>query len=353
MIEIGKTGKPMLGVLGFLGRGNVGDEAIFQCIYEAFRDKFDIVVAVDEHGARRGWWDWYPYNELERIHQGNIHFFEKRLAGLIVGGGGLGLGFGASQVIVARGAGTPTAFAGTDHTHTIEMPLDAVESTRRYYDLFDYVSLRSRVSVEWARRDGIEVHLGADWAFNLVTDNAPNVPRGKRRAAVVFREFPQHMMDEMYPTEAARLIEGLCNREYDPFLLPLSPEDESFADKMGLSDMAPQEVQWWNARRVQQLIAESDVLVSVGRLHSMIFAANVGTRNIQIRPPLRSTVAERHFRKLEVMADELCVPYFPNVSDALLSVSLPFDTVHMEIAVERSKLRLKAMIAKLEALFVC
>lgn len=53
MVATGKRGKPLLGVIGFLGRGNVGDEAIFQCIYEAFQDQFDIVVASTRRGPNR------------------------------------------------------------------------------------------------------------------------------------------------------------------------------------------------------------------------------------------------------------------------------------------------------------
>jgi len=350
-LKKGSTGKPLLAILGFLGRGNVGDEAIVQCIYEAFREKFDFVFVVDEHGAKSGWWDWYPYNESERIHQGNIHFFENRIAGLLVGGGGLGLGYGASQAIVARWAGTPTALAGTDHTHTVDISQAGMEASRRYLELFDYVALRSSVSVEWAGRDGVTVERGSDWALNLVTDRYPDIPYSKTRASVVIREFPEHMLDDRYIQEAVKLIKGLRDYSYEPLLLPLSPEDVSFANSAGLSNIADQEVHWWNARRVQQWIEESRLLVSVGRLHSMIFAANVGTANIQVRPAVRTGVLDWHFRKLEVMAQELSVPYALSVSDALKMVSGPLETAQMKIAAKQCRSHLSTMIQKLGELF--
>lgn len=83
----GKTGKPLVGVVGFLGRGNAGDEAMFQCIHEAFSPDFDIVAVVDKLGACPGFWDWYPYTHCGLVHVGDIHHFIQPMAGLIVGGG--------------------------------------------------------------------------------------------------------------------------------------------------------------------------------------------------------------------------------------------------------------------------
>ncbi|MDP9791394.1 polysaccharide pyruvyl transferase family protein [Agrobacterium tumefaciens] len=351
MIARGKTGKPIVGVIGFLGRGNAGDEAIFQCIYEAFRQKFDIVVAVDEHGAKQGWWDWYPYNEIDRIHQGNIHYFEKRIAGLIVGGGGLGIGFGASQALIAQSAGTPTAFVGTDHTHTIQTSQTGMIGANRFLNLFDYVALRSKESVKWAAADGVSACYGADWALALTTDRSEDHPFDGKRAAVVFREFPADMLASHYRHEATRLLSGLTSRGYQPLIVPLSPEDEKFNISSELTSIVPQEVHWWNPRRIQQIISASSLLVTMGRLHSMIFAANVGVQNIQIKPPLRKDVSRHHFRKLEVMAEELCVPYLESVDEALKQLDGPIDTSEMRAAADQAKKRLKTMTDNLHDLF--
>ncbi|WP_398464751.1 hypothetical protein, partial [Tardiphaga sp.] len=65
-------------VVGFYGRGNSGDEAILQCIFEAFQDLFEIRIAVDGHGAYGGFWDWYPYTQSQVIHQTNVSHFLPR-----------------------------------------------------------------------------------------------------------------------------------------------------------------------------------------------------------------------------------------------------------------------------------
>jgi hypothetical protein len=352
LVATGKRGKPLLGVIGFLGRGNVGDEAIFQCIYEAFEQQFDLVVAVDETGARQGWWDWYPYTQVERIHQGNIHYFHKRCAGLLIGGGGLGLGFGGSQLIVATGAGTPAAFAGTDHTHTVPAGPKGVAATRLYLGMFDHIALRSKVSLEWAHKDGVNAVFGADWAFNLRTDESREVRNNPKRALVTFREFAPQQFDAVhYKKEATALLAGLRAQGYEPVLLPFAPEDERFAKELGLDRLAHSEIHWWNARRIQQIIASSGLLVSVGRLHAMIFAANVGTPNIQLVPPLRPGMPKNEFQKMYIMANELAVPNVTTVDEALELARNGIDTTDMNAAVAETRVRLAQMIADLHKLF--
>lgn len=350
MIAKGKTGKPLIGLMGFLGRGNVGDEAIFQCIYEAFRDQFDFVVAVDEHGAKSGWQDWYPYTEVDRISQGDVYFFEKRLAALLVGGGGLGLGFGASQVIAACGAGTPTAFVGTEHTHTHKVEPVTVKASRNFLALFDYVSLRSKISVDWAYEDGINVKYGADWALNLLTDNSADVTINRKRAAVVLREFPKEAASNDYISKTEKLLKGIRDQGYEPVLLPFSPEDERFSDETALSSLARQEVHWWNARRVQQIIASSGLLVSVGRLHPIIFAASVGTPCVQVKPPVTMPSKPQHFQKLKIMCAELRIPYNETIDEALTCTSMPLDCAATEEAVAKARLRLADMISDIRSM---
>jgi polysaccharide pyruvyl transferase WcaK-like protein len=343
--------------VGFLGRGNAGDEAMFQCIYEALSSDFDIVAVVDELGARPGFWDWYPYTHCGLAHVGDIHHFMQPMAGLIVGGGGLGIGFGASQVHVAKSVGTPVILAGVDYFNHFE-PLNEHFETfssayTDYLKLFDYIAVRSKASVENARAEGVKTNYGADWALNLLSDKNSDIQYDPKRVTLVLRE---HGLDEQgrkrYRDETIRFLGGLRQVGLNPEFLPFSPEDERFLVTLDIADLAPSHIHWWNARRLKQIIACSGLLVSVGRLHPTLFAFSVGVPCLQVRPPVTPPVNKpRAFGKILDMAKECSIPYCLSMDDALSIITVGgWENLHLKAQVAEAKLRLAQMIDDIRAL---
>ena len=274
------TVRRTLMVAGFLGRGNCGDEAMFQVIYEHFAPQFDIIASVDQHGAYPGFWDWYPYNACRIVHQIDTAVLEhgRGVAGLIVGGGGLGFGFAANQVIAARCFGVPRAFAGTDLPKTAHLQTPVgLRTAADYLALFDYVGIRTGSGVERAQTLGLSVDHAADWALGLPHDGAEE-EQAAGDIAIVLREYPAAMVPAAYVGTVRGLLDGLTARGWRPFLLPFSPEDERFLAEHGVAELAPVRRCWWNARRMKQVIADAAGLISVGRLHPLIFAASTRTR---------------------------------------------------------------------------
>lgn len=351
-VATGKTGKPLVGVVAFLGRGNSGDEAMFQCIYEAFSPDFDIVAVVDEVGARPGFWDWYPYTHCDRVHMGNIHYFEKPMAGLIVGGGGLGIGFGAGQALVARGAGTPTILAGINHTHHYPTSQSFVSATVEYMKLFDYISMRSLASVESAQKDGVEVNYGADWAMNLVADQASDIEYNSKRVTLVLREHAMSALDQpYYKGEVERLVRALKQDGLSPEFLPFCPEDEVFLKEVGVDKAAPAHIHWWNARRLKQIVDCSGLLISIGRLHPMIYAFASGVPCIQLQPPLKPILNARMFGKTTLMAEEMSIPYFCTIDDVVTEIrNSDWRVFHSDEKAVEAKGRLELMISDIRSL---
>lgn len=308
----GMSSKPVIGLIGFFARGNSGDEAILQCIYEVFKDDYDFVIVIEETGAYKGYWDWYPYCFCTRINTANLAYFQNRLAGVIVGGGGLGLGFGANQIIVAKGAGTPVALVGTDYTSTSDKSKHIAQASALYLNLFDYIALRSRESTDCATANGISVNYGTDWALRLLSDNSVDVTYDPKRAIVVLREYPWHELNyHHYRNEIIRLVKNLQQKKWKPTLMPFCPEDQTFLQKLQLENVVPSEVHWWNPRRLKQIISESGILISVGRLHPIIFAATIGVPSIQVHPPIIDV--RPNSGKLKAMASEFSVPYLANI----------------------------------------
>lgn len=343
--------KPKLGILGFFGRGNCGDEAIVQCIYEAFKDHFDIVIVVDEHGATAGWWNLYPYSLCERVHHGNFHYFCRPMAGLIVGGGGLGIGYGGSQALCARWGGARTALAGVDYTaFADDRPASFIKATADYYNLFDYRAMRSRRSVDIAARDEIPVNYGADWALKLIADESPGFHREETRVIVTLRHWEQRLLADDYSEQIRALLAELRALDLTPVFLPFCEGDDIFIQQMGLSDLASSERLWWNPRRAKQLIAMSSLVLSVGRLHPVILAVGAGVPAMQIVSPLNVGIGTT---KLDDMANELAVP-FCNIPDAinLLKSAFPVFCAESQTRVEAARLRLDRMIEEMRVLFL-
>lgn len=350
----GAQGKPLLGILGFLARGNSGDEAILQCIYESFFPRFDIVLVIDETEARQGYWNWYPYSECQRVHIGDIHFFETRLAGLLVGGGGLGLGYGAAQVLVAKGAGTPVVLAGVDHPHEEHASLAFAAATHTYLKLFDFIAMRSAKAVSYAALAGISVFHGADWALKLVADESSDVKRNTKRVLIVLREFSEQVVNaEYYRAQISILFESLRTSGREPAFMAFCPEDERFLERMELAEIAPTVTHWWNPRRQKQEILNCGLLISVGRLHPMIYAAACAVPNIQIQPPLTESHSGHSFGKMLDMAKELGVPYFTNIASALESLSeKPPKTFASRDLVQDATNRLSDMIRRIDEILL-
>lgn len=334
-------------VAGFLGRGNCGDEAIFQTIHEAFSDSHDIVAAVDEHGAFRGFWDWYPYDRSRISHQGNLAVFEQhgRIAGLIVGGGGLPCGFAGGLVDAARAAGVPTALAGVDLT------LPEGGSSRSLHDYlarFDDVSLRSRAATEAVSAAGITGRHAGDWALRLEIDRGKDLTLSPRRVAIVVREEPLERLSWEFVAAIESLLEGLRARGHEPFWLPFCPEDERLLGTLALLRCAPMERCWWNARRMKQLVATSGAVISVGRLHPLVFAASTRTPALLLAAPSR---AVRPLPKLHDMAMELGIVTVATVEEVLTHFDRGLPPPSNAGRLADARARVDDMVGRLRRLF--
>lgn len=347
-----RENRPALLVAGFFGRGNCGDEALFQVIYEEFARDYDVIVSLDEHGAAEGYWNWYPYERCKRIHQGNLADPARTARAMIVGGGGLPIGFVADQVIAARSAGIPIAFAGTDlPASRFHRGPAADAALQSYIKLFNVVALRSAAAVEQATVLKRQVTYGADWALRLATDKAADVTMNERRALVTLREFPLQVVSHRYVREVERLFGSLAASGYEPTLMPFCAEDDTFAADLGLDRLAPSERHWWNSRRVKQFIASSGLMISVGRLHPTIFAASTRTPVMQICPPLAEGQDPRSFAKIAAMAQELDIDYLPTVDAAVEVISSGRARPSGKIALRAAERRLGTMISTIRRVF--
>lgn len=359
--------RPAIVVAGFYGRGNCGDEALFQTIYETFAADFDVIVAVDAFGAVEGYESWYPYNKCEIRHQCDLEMFDegRRVVAMMIGGGGLAVGFAANLVFEARARGIPTFISGVD-LPGLDMPgcdppdrkvvrgRQAVDSEqmRAYLGGFDRVMVRTRHGLDICRQLGVEADFGADWAIRLKQDEAADVSASRRRALIVLREFPLQLVPYSYVTEIQKLVEGLKAQGWEPAFLPFCPEDARNTVELDLASSAPTLEHWWNPRRVKQLIASSGLVIGVGRLHPLIFAASLGVPALSLVPPLRLPSGRKTITKIDAVCADWGLKQLSSVDALLVETAGPLKGVSArklaaaEDRLDRSIQTVRAIIAQ-------
>lgn len=311
--------KPEIVLSGFFGRGNCGDEAILQAQYERLAHAYDVVISVDERGARDGFWDWHPYNRCRIVHQGNLAVLgESRVIGIHVGGGGLPHGFNAAQVVHARSLGKPAFLTGVDARPAASAA--AAMALKHYLELFDFVSVRSASAWQTMTAFAPACHQGADWALALSPEQSAKETRGG--VMVTIREFPVELVSQHYLGDIADLLGVLEDDFGQVTLLPFCPEDERFLEHLPMAERLPREIQWWNPRRMLRLIADSELVVSLGRLHPLVFAANVGTPAV-FAEPLGRDARWPVCTKARDLAAEHGWPYSASIADLVSRLRRP------------------------------
>jgi hypothetical protein len=290
---------------GFFGRGNLGDEAILQNIYESLSKEFNIIVSVDQYGAYDGFWDWYPYSQLEIIHQNNLErLTDKDIVGLHVGGGGLPIGFNGGQVAICNVFDKKVLSTGVDN------PIIQIDSVCNYNNLceqiqrFDLFSVRTQNCFDAISGTSNNVSLGADWAIGLNIEESSDA--GFNGIYVVIRELPIDYLSANVLKKYSQFIKFLTSM-YEVRFLPFCPEDERFLEYLPNVCLHELERQWWNPRKMKEKIYKSQGLVSLGRLHPIIISSELGTPvcGVDLNDIVGSSVG-----KIKNNCAELGVDYF-------------------------------------------
>lgn len=286
---------------GFFGRFNCGDEAMLQCIYETFIEKYNVAIIVDGYGSQDKFWDLYPYNKAKIINRANIDFYSNHNVKLFhVGGGGLSIGYLADHVYYAKIHGVKCALTGIEF---FEHSLQSQNAINKYIELFDFVSFRNRSDKY--------LNCTSDWAFNLITDSSSEVPNIPNRAALVFREYfnkPNHF--DLFSSFYNTLLHTTIRSGHFPVIVPFCPEDLKWIKHFELHRDYPVYESYSNPRRMQQFFNESDLVLTAGRYHPLILALNADVKTAAIS--MESITCEID-QKIRNACDQLSIEYIENV----------------------------------------
>ncbi|ADD29113.1 polysaccharide pyruvyl transferase CsaB [Meiothermus ruber] len=256
-----------VGVSGYYGFQNAGDEAILEAIVQEVRARGHQAVVFSNNPAETA--QRYGVEAVKRTHPLEVWKALGRIDLLLSGGGGLlqdktsslSLWYYLTMLGLARRRGKAVYVFNQSLGPLSQRGERRVRRALRGVPCY----FRDEGSLEYGRGLGLEVHLGADPALLLPT---PPVEREPNMVVLVPK----------YGTEAAnanlhKLADRLRVEGLEVVVLALQPGfDEPVLEKFSsfTRELA------WDPRRVSYLLAQAGYVISV-RLHGAILAAAAGT----------------------------------------------------------------------------
>lgn len=268
--------------IGYVGFGNLGDDALFVAAKELFSEKLDLDVVTPATRAKR-WEGWFGR--------------AARVDAVLLGGGTLikrGRSRSLGAVTSLRRA-FPHAKLVVFGTGVADADLWArfgVETDRAgWRDLLeqaDFVGVRGPLSRQFLKDWGVlrEVEIIGDVALWFGKDKFVCKPRARRIGINLGSSLgnihggnEQHVLEE-----GARLLKRLHNEGWQITLFPVIAEDiEYMAETVKLAGIAAPEIHtdFLNLHRVLDAMEKQDLFVGE-KLHSVVLATCVGTPSIML-----------------------------------------------------------------------
>lgn len=261
-------------IRGYYGNGNCGDEALLQTMHGFYSSAFQIVVSVNklESALSLQKQGVFPYKSSEvcgSLHRGLLA--NRETVGMILGGGGLGLGFGWDQYMFAWRNNKKIIHAGVHITG--EFYKDSDESfnqvSRNFLAAADWFSVRHRHSIAMCSKIGVKARYLPDWAFALPVEPANFVPH-RDYVVVVIRSDTNKDRDLTLKTFEA--IQGYASKNaLDIVIIPFDGSDENMTKRLGLDSHMLGKM-YFEPKKVKSIISHSKAVFSLGRYHPLVFA---------------------------------------------------------------------------------
>ncbi|GLK54867.1 hypothetical protein JOD31_002028 [Methylopila capsulata] len=261
-------------VRGYYGNGNCGDEALLATLLQYFSPAYKFIVSVNDAGrvaANLKKKKIGVYADVKVVWSLDRGVVTRRdVAGFLLGGGGLGLGFGWDQYMFAWRKGKKIIHTGVHVTEEYVSPTpDAFNDvTRALLGSAHFFSVRHRLSVETAARLGVRAAYVPDWAFALHAEPGPTPARDY--VVVTIRadahQRNPHTLRCLQSIAAFAEAEGL-----DVVLLPFDISDQRLTRRLKVAGQMLGGL-FYRPAYVKHLIAHAKVAFSLGRYHPIVFA---------------------------------------------------------------------------------
>lgn len=286
---------------GFFAKGNCGDEAILHTWYERLSPEYRIIASIDSDIFMK------PetfnknkiYNSIELIQNRRVDIFcRDDIDAYIIGGGGLGLGFGIEQWIHAAARNKKLFYLGTIVHDEFLIGRDCIQQTNKnFFKSFNYIMVRDKIS-----KKNIEEKFG------VPADFYPDVSFALSPEKVLF-DLPKKFVTLTIRYNSTDDIESIKkwvikiqkfakNNNVEVIYLPFDKSDKLFMESIGIEITEDYQEIYWHPNEVKYIISKADIVFSIGRFHPIVFSLSTGVTSYYIQTQECNYIQDKSFNLL-------------------------------------------------------
>jgi hypothetical protein len=307
---------------GFFGRGNAGDEAFLHVQHALLSPHFDIAIAVEQAGAHRRFRKWYPYSNTEVWNFDEVNrVYDRDVLGINIGGGSLPFASHGHFLLSALDAGKKTLITGVDSSARADA--DATDIRPDIYSRLSYFSVRNKKSLKLLRAADIKVEHGADWALGLQSDGSVSK---QLDIVITLRGFSKPTLQ--HGSKVRALHKFFKSKGRRVTWVPFAPEDSLYLKFCGIFGPSVLHL-WHDPRKALAAIERSNLTISVGRLHTLIFSLIANRPCFAIDPGIIADGKHIVNRKNQYFCAEMGLEFFDSI-DAFIDADVDLGTSRFE-----------------------
>lgn len=263
---------------GFFAKGNCGDEAILQTWYDMLSPHYRIVASLDADVIKDSEYKSSDlYTKIDIIQNRRVDIFcRDDIKAYIIGGGGLGLGFGIEQWLHASVRNKKLFYLGTIVHEEFLIGNDLMQQiNKNFFKSFDYIMVRDIISKENLKEsfevesdcypdvafalnpEKVEIKLPEKYITITIRDNGENDIKNIKKWLVNIKKFAKE-------------------NNYKIIYLPFDKTDKILMESLNIKIKNEFQQIYWHPKKVKYIISKSEMVFSLGRFHPLVFAISSG-----------------------------------------------------------------------------